>query len=261
MIPLATATKRNKPRAKSVTFREIVPMKSQADDLALIYLDVVKHWRDVSARVLAAYDPPALTQDSPPEIEAALTTGQAQANALILALTPRVRRWTDLISAWHARKWAANVQAATGVAIAAFLAAAPIADDLATSLAWNVSLIKNVSDQTRDRIANIVWSGFRSRTSVRDVARQLNEAIALGTKRSRSIASDQAVKLSAALDRSRMLEAGITDWIWRSSHKVNFRPEHLARDGKEYSWKNPPEDSPGELPYCGCRAVSLLRLD
>ena len=260
MIPLATATKRNKPRAKSVTFREIVPMKSQADDLALIYLDVVKHWRDVSARVLAAYDPPALTQDSPPEIEAALTTGQAQANALILALTPRVRRWTDLISAWHARKWAANVQAATGVSIAAFLAVAPIADDLATSLAWNVSLIKNVSDQTRDRIANIVWAGWRARTPRNEIARQMNEAVGLGRARSRRIAIDQTSKLSAQLDTSRMLEAGISTWEWVHSGKLHPRPEHVARNGNIYTYENAPEDLPGEKPFCGCKKRSILYL-
>ena len=163
MIPLKQAVKRTRPRAKSVTFREIVPMKSQADDLAAIYLDVVRHWRDTSARILAVYDPPAMTVDTAPEIEAELARAQAQANALIIALTPRVRRWTDLLAAWHTRKWAANVQAATGVSIAAFLASAPIANDLLASLNWNVALITNVSDQARDRIANIVWAGWRAR--------------------------------------------------------------------------------------------------
>lgn len=260
MIPLATAAKRNKPRAKSVTFREIVPTKSQADDLAAIYLEVVRHWRNVSERVLAAYDPPALTQDSPPEIEAALTAGQTQANALILALTPRVRRWTDMLAAWHTRKWAANVQAATGVSVAAFLAVAPIADDLATSLAWNVSLIKNVSDQTRDRIANIVWAGWRARTPRNEIARQMNEAVGLGVRRSRFIASDQTVKLSGDLDRSRMLEAGISSWIWRHSEKRYPRPEHVARNGKRYTWQDPPSDTPGELPGCGCKSQAVLDL-
>lgn len=260
MIPLATATRRNKPRAKSVTFREIVPTKSQADALAAIYMEVVRHWRNVGERVVSLYDPPALTTDSPPEIEAALTQGQAQAAALIVSLDPRVSTWIERLALWHSQKWAANVLAGSGVDIRAFLSRAVIADDMAASLAWNVSLIRNISDQTRDRIANIVWSGYGARTSVRDVARQLNEAVGLGVRRSRTVASDQTVKLSGALDRSRMLEAGIETWLWRSSHKVNFRPEHQARDGKEYTWSNPPADSPGELPFCGCRAQSVLHL-
>ncbi len=260
MIPLKEAARRNKPRVKSVTFREIVPTKSQADDLAAVYMEVVRHWRDASARILAVYDPPALTTDSPPEIEAELVRAQVQANALIVALTPRVRRWADLLAGWHSRKWAANVQAATGVSIAAFLAVAPIADDLATALNWNVGLIRNVSDQTRDRIANIVWSGWRARTPRNEIARQMNEAVGLGRDRARRIAIDQTTKLSGDLDRSRMLEAGIDTWIWRHSEKKYPRLAHVARNGNRYTWQNAPADIPGELPFCGCKAQAVLDL-
>lgn len=260
MIPLAAAVKRSRPRTKSVTFREIVPTSVQSNSLTAIYLEVVRYWRDQSESILRGYDPPAITVDSPPEIESALAQAQTGANALLASLTPRIRDWASLFAAWHSRKWAANVATATGVSIAAFLTNAAIADDLVSSLNWNVGLVRNVSDQTRDRIANIVWAGWRARTPKRDIAKQLNEAIGLGRDRSRRIAIDQTTKLSGSLDRSRMLEAGINDWIWRSSHKVHFRPEHQARDGKEYSWSDPPTDSPGELPFCGCRAQSLLKL-
>ena len=260
MIPLAAAVKRTRPRTKSVTFREIVPTQVQSDSLAAIYLEIIRYWRDQSERILAVYDPPAITVDSPPEIEAALTQAQTGANALIVSLTPRIRSWAAFLAAWHTRKWSANVASATGVSIAAFLSSAAISDDLVSSLNWNVGLIRNVSDQARDRIANIVWAGWRARTPRRDIAKQINEAVGLGRDRSRRVAIDQTTKLSGSLDRSRMLEAGISDWIWRSSHKVHFRPEHQARDGKEYSWADPPADSPGELPFCGCRAQSLLKL-
>jgi SPP1 gp7 family putative phage head morphogenesis protein len=260
MIPLKEAAKRNRPRASEIRIREIVPTKSQADDLAAIYLEVMRYWRDVGQRIVTFYDPPALTTDTIPEIESELVRSQVGANALILALTPRVRRWTELFAAWHSRKWASNVQAATGVSIAAFLAAAPVADDLATALAWNVGLIRNVSDQARDRIANIVWSGWRARTPRNEIAKQINQAIGLGRDRSRRIAVDQATKLSAELDRSRMLEAGIDAWIWRHSGKAHPRLDHVARNGNRYTWKNAPEDIPGELPFCGCKAQAVLDL-
>lgn len=261
MIPLKQAAKRNRPRASEIRIREIVPTKSQADDLAAIYLEVMRYWRDVGQRVVTVYDPPSLTTDTIPEIEAELVRAQVGATTLIFSLTPRVRRWTELFAAWHARKWAGNVQAATGVSIAAFLAAAPIADDLATALAWNVGLIRNVSDQARDRIANIVWSGWRARTPRNVIARQINEAIGLGRDRSRRIAVDQATKLSADLDRSRMLEAGIDAWIWRHSGKAHPRLDHVARNGNRYTWQNAPADIPGELPFCGCKAQAVLDLD
>lgn len=258
MIDLKQAARANKPRSRTITFREIIPTKSQADDLAAIYLDVVRHWRDVSARILAVYDPPALTVDSPPEIEAELARAQLQANALIVALTPRVRRWTDLLAAWHTRKWGANAQAATGVSIAAFLTLGAVSDDLTTALNWNAGLIRNVSDQARDRIANIVWAGWRARTPRNEIAKRLNEAVGLGRDRARRIAIDQTTKLAGDLDRSRMLEAGIDSWIWRHSEKKYPRPEHVARNGNRYTWQNAPADIPGELPFCGCKAQAVL---
>jgi uncharacterized protein with gpF-like domain len=260
MIPLKEAAKRNKPRSASVTFREIVPTKSQSDDLAAVYLDVVRYWRGVSERILAVYDPPALTTDSVPEIENELTRAQVQADALILSLSPRVRTWSERMASWHTKKWAANVQAATGVSIAAFLAVSPIVDDLAASLGWNVSLIKNVSDQTRDRIANIVWSGWQARTPRNVIARQMNEALGLGRDRSRRIAVDQTTKLAAALDSSRMLEAGIDTWIWRHSGKRHPRLDHVARNRNRYTFQTAPEDLPGELPFCGCKKQAILDL-
>lgn len=261
MIPLAAAAKRNKPRAKSVSFREIIPTKSQADDLATIYMQVVRHWRDVAARIVADYDPPALTTDTVPEIESTLTAAQAEAALIVVSLEPETRRWIERLAFWHSRKWAANVLAGSGVNIAPFLSAAVIADDLTASLAWNMGLIRNVSDQTRDRISNIVWSGWQARTPRNVIARQMNEAVGIGRDRARRIAIDQTTKLAAALDSSRMLEAGIDTWIWRHSEKRYPRPEHVARNGNRYTYQNAPADLPGELPFCGCKKQAVLDLD
>lgn len=258
MIPLKEAARRSKPRVQSITLREIVPTKAQSDELAAIYLIVVRHWRDVGARVVSLYDPPALTTDSPPEIEGALTAGQAEATAVIASLTAQADSWVARLVAWHTRRWAANVAAGTGVSIAAFLSSAAVADDMAASLAWNVGLIRNVSDSTRDRIANIVWAGWKNRTPRRDIARLINEAVGIERRRAWRIAVDQTTKLSGDLDRSRMLEAGLDTWIWRHSRKAHPRQEHVERNGKKYTWQNPPADIPGELPFCGCKAQAII---
>lgn len=262
MIPLKEAARRNRPRVSQIELREIVPTKTQADEIARIYLDVVRHWRNVGERVLAGYDPPALTTDSIPEVETALVSGQTAATAVIASITPQLEGWAARLAQWHARKWAANVAAGTGVTIAQFLTSAAIADDLAASLAWNAGLIRNVSDSTRDRIANIVWAGWKNRTPRREIARQINAAVGIERRRALRIATDQTTKLAADLDRSRMLEAGLEDWVWVHSRKQNPRHDHVERDGREYNWiTNRPADLPGELPFCGCKARGILKFD
>jgi SPP1 gp7 family putative phage head morphogenesis protein len=80
-------------------------------------------------------------------------------------------------------------------------------------------------------------------------------------RRALNIASDQTVKLASALNEERRREVGIDTWEWMSSHKVHYRPEHLARDGKRYSDADPPPDMPGELINCGCTSRAVLSLD
>lgn len=250
------------PRKRPIEFREIVPTKTQADELAAIYLRVVRLWRDAGARIVAAYDPPPITttNDGVTEIEAELAATSTTVNAVIVSLTADVDGWINRLARWHTRRWADRVKTGTGVTIDMFLTTRAIEAELKASLAWNTSLIRNVSDQVRDRISNIVWAGWRAGTPRREIAKQINEAVGLGRKRSLLIARDQTTKLSADLDRARALEMGLNDWIWIKSDKVNFRPEHAARNGKEYNYTtNRPPDLPGQLPNCGCRKRSILK--
>lgn len=254
MIPLKQAAHEAKPRATEIVLREIVPTKVQSDDLARVYLAVVRAWRDVAERVVSAYDPPALTTDSVPEIEAALSSGQAQATAVIATLGPQLDGWAARLVQWHTRKWAANVLAGTGVNIAQFLTSAPIADNVAASLAWNAGLIRNVSDSTRDRIANIVYAGWKNRTPRREIAKAINEAVGIERRRALSISRDQTIKLSSALDEARMLDAGLDEYIWRHGGSLNPRHVHVERDGKRYKVSTPPAGGPpGTEINCKCK--------
>lgn len=258
MIPLKEATG---PLKKEVLLREIVPTKVQSDELARLYLRVVRSWRDSAASILAGYNPTlGLVADTVSEVEAEIAAAEARANAIILALQYPVSDWAQRFSSWHSRRFSANVAAGTGVKIDQFLSSQAIAEELRLSLAWNIDLITNVSQSMKQRIANIVWAGWKANLPRAEIARQINRAVGIERKRSLRIAVDQTTKLAGDLDRARMLEAGITDWVWVHSRKAHPREDHVARNGKEYNWiSNRPPDVPGELPFCGCKARPLLK--
>ncbi len=47
-------------------------------------------------------------------------------------------------------------------------------------------------------------------------------------------------------------------YIWRTRGDSKVRSEHADRDGKTYSWNDPPEGGhPGEAPNCRCRAEEV----
>jgi uncharacterized protein with gpF-like domain len=271
-LDLARLARRTGKRA-AITVRPILPTVAHAQDLALIYLDVARIWTDATPMIMAGYS--GMTTDSAAENQAAIDAAQDQVARLVLAFGARVREWAVRVEKWHRQKWADAVYSATDVQLGAVLTGSPVAETVDEFVARNVALIKDVSAQAQGRIADAVFRGYQERTPARDVAKSIREATGMARDRSVRIASDQNTKLSAALDRERQLEAGLTLGRWRHSSKKHPRKAHVARDGKVYDLKtgkqrNPDGtamdggdqiesgDWPGQPPFCGCRMSAYL---
>ena len=138
-----------------------------------------------------------------------------------------------------------------------------------------MALVKDVSAEEQRRMTSIIYDGLRGNKPAREVAKELRGAVGLGTKRSQRIAADQLQKITSSLADERRREAGIDAWKWLHSGKLRPRQNHKERDGNIYSddptrvgqiiegqtIKAPPEDRPGQLPWCGCRSQSVISFD
>lgn len=264
-IDLAELAKRaTSPRRKSVTLRDIIPPATLATDLyRSVYLPVVTTWARASDRILAEYERTlsSMTTDAPSDITGILDQAEAELSRLVLLLRPSLSDWTIRVEKWWRGRWIGAVLAASKVDLSTLLTVGDVRETLETILGWNVDLVQDVSRQTRQRISNAVFDGLRNRTPAREVAKQIREATGMARDRSQRIAADQLTKLTSSLASERRRQAGLTKWEWRSSHKLHFRPEHAARDGKVYSDDDAPKDLPGQLPYCGCRERAVLTFD
>ena len=270
-IDLAAMAKRSGTATRrTVPVPVISPTQALEGELAGIYLAVVRAWRDqLNSVVLPAYaatmaelrvgfTDTMVINDDLANVRNATEGAAASVAALLAALTPRLRAWAVRLERWHRLKWTRLLMTPTRVDLSTMLGPDDVRETLEAVLGRNVSLIRSVSDEARTRIADIVFRGFQKRTQSRQIARELSAALGMSRRRALGIASDQTVKLSAALDTERMLQVGVERWKWRHSGKKHFRPEHKARDGRIYTFKRPPADMPGELPYCGCKKQALL---
>lgn len=264
-------------RRRDVTLRPIVPTAAQATDLAAIIAPAWRIWAERTDAIMAGYDPAplpasdALTTDSATHMQSAI---EAAANdflaRLVAIITPGLRRFAVNVERIHRGKWIAAVRAGTSVDLSTILTGFPVEETVETFVARNVALVRNISDQAQARIADAVFRGYEARTPAREVAKEVREATGMGRRRAIGIAGDQSSKLSAALDTQRQIEAGLEFFKWRSSHKLHFRPEHAARDGKVYeivSGKRrdggetiPADDRCGMKPWCGCRSQAWIPL-
>ena len=268
---LATMAKRAGDKRSSVTLAAIYPTKALSQDLAKIYMRAVKAWRDATqvfilpaySRSLAGLTADAIMTDDVPDIEASIARAEAQTNAVIAAISIDLESWEQNTEKWHADKFAAAVAAGTAIDVTLLMSSEAVSDALKAFLAENTNLISSVSQETKARIAGIVWRGYLARTPRREMAKEINKALGMSRDRALRIASDQTVKLSAKLDELRQTEAGFDKFKWIHSGKLRFRPEHKARDGKIYEWGKgvAKSDPPGFAPFCGCKAAPVLELD
>ncbi len=258
---------------RTIILPEITPTGVLIGNLSRLYMRLINSWwvgsRD---QLLPAYRR-ALDQSAPRPgvmldeenvapvnlLEQVMEEVSLEQVRLTLDLTRELRGFTLDVERWHRMRWGAALQP-QGITLQTLLTPVDVADTLEVVLRQNVSLVRNVSDQIRRRIEQVIYTGFTNRTPTRTIARDLSAAIGMERRRALRIAIDQTVKLSSQLDTERMKQAGIDEFQWIHSRKINFRPEHKARDGKIYKFSDPPEDMPGEKPFCGCTKRAVLTL-
>lgn len=279
-IPLAEMTRRARPRSRkrAFTLQPVELPATRATDLfRAAYLPIITIWAEAAPRIEAEYarSLAELQTDSAATLETEIERAATGAGAFILAVRARIEGWARLAEAWHRIRWRRNVLTGTSVDLGTFIGPQDVRETLETLIARNVSLVSSVSDQAKQRIADAVFRGLQNRTPSREVAKEIQQAVAMSRRRALNIAADQNVKLSSALNEERRRQAGIDSWLWVHSSKAHPREAHVERDGKLYSEdpgkvgteyegklvRKPPEDKPGQLPFCGCTSRAVLILE
>lgn len=274
---LATLVRRlRNPRRKQIVIRDIRPPAMMARALyQRTYARVCAAWEAAISRIMAEYERSLPVRDSINDSAADLGDLFAQLGEeltrLILDLLPELRDWAVRTETWHRGQWRGAVLNATGVDIETILNASGTPTSVGETIAWNTSLIRDVSDQTRQRISSIVFSGLQARRPARAVAADIRDAVGMSRRRSLLIASDQLSKLASGLDTERMDEAGIAQFKYRHSGKVHARKWHQKRDGHLFELRSRQEvngtdqiaadDMPGLPPWCGCRKQAVLTFE
>lgn len=274
----AMARRQSNIRRKSITIRDTpMPAVLASDLYAAGYKPVLALIERYAAIVNAEYQRSlsALITDSGDDFTNIFERMGQELASLVLLLRPAMRDWTIRVERRSRDAWRGAVLAATNVDLQTMLGPEDVAQTLETTLNWNVALVRDIGDQARQRISSAVFSGLTNRTPAREVAKQIRESTGMARDRSLRVASDQLSKITSSLADERRRAAGISTWEWVHSQKAHPRAAHVARNGHIYSDDKAdiggvidgktvepvPPTRPGQEPYCGCRARSVISFD
>lgn len=264
IIPIKQLIRATNTRRTQFVMRPIEPSSAQTKELERLYVTVPNYWIAATGPIMEEYRKTiaTMTFDSPASVNARISEAANGAVQAVLNFGSLFGVWLTRANRTHYQKFIAALKYATNVDLKTIFTIGTTEATLESVLERNIGLIRNVSDATRAKISDAVFRGLQNQTPARDVAKEITRITGIEKKRALRIASDQAVKLSSQLDRERQTQLGMDSFKWNHSDKVNYRPEHKARDGKVYKWTShvAKTDPPGFLPFCGCKAQGFINL-
>jgi SPP1 gp7 family putative phage head morphogenesis protein len=126
----------------------------------------------------------------------------------------------------------------------------------------NIELMRNAGsayiDQVRDILEDPEWVGKTSD----DLAEEIVKRGDVSQSRAELIARDQTLKLNANITKLRCTNAGITKYVWNTSHDERVRDTHRELDGQTFDFPTgaPSLDglNPGEDFQCRCVSIPIF---
>ena len=129
----------------------------------------------------------------------------------------------------------------------------------------NMKLIKSLSENHVNQVEQIVLTGLRQGSHVRDLERSIKNQLGVTKQRAQLIARDQVSKYSGDLTKHNQTYAGIKQYRWETSRDERVRQEHRVLDGQVFDWDNPPVSDrsggryhPRQGYRCRCDAIPIV---
>lgn len=137
-------------------------------------------------------------------------------------------------------------------------------DEIALFTSQNVNLISSIGDEAFRKVETIVYNGLQQGSSFKSIRDEIEHFVdpEVGNIRARAnlIARDQIGKLNGQINFLRQNELGIERYRWQTVGDERVRDSHASKDGRIFSWDDPPADTghPGEDFQCRCWAEPVI---
>lgn len=181
---------------------------------------------------------------------------------LAISAEGMVGRILGLEAERHTKRFMETAKRALGVDLAAVVRQEDLGDYLATAALRNAALIKGLADDAVKRVQQTVTNAVINGRSATDLKKALTRQFQISDSRARLIARDQIAKVNSELNAFRHQQAGLTEYVWRTSADERVRERHRKLEGKVYKYGEPTgaEEGlpPGQPINCRCVAQAIV---
>ncbi|WP_342441248.1 minor capsid protein [Lysinibacillus sp. FSL K6-0075] len=127
----------------------------------------------------------------------------------------------------------------------------------------NVTYIKNIEDDYRNEVENVVRKGVQEGQSIKQIRESIQERVEVAEGRAEFIAVDQAGSILGQMTAERHQNIGIERFEWYDSADERVRDTHKRLSGNVFSYDDPPDVNgrkvlPGEDYRCRCVAIPVF---
>lgn len=170
----------------------------------------------------------------------------------------QLRDQAEKVSRYNKRQLDKVLRSAVGADV--FMAQPYLEQELDAFAEANVNLITSIEERYFTDIQQRVQAGIRSGQRHEQIAKDILARYDVTKSRAKLIARDQVSKLNGQLTNLRQKELGINKYRWRTSQDDRVRESHASKEGKVFSWDEPPSDTghPGEDYQCRCTAEPVF---
>lgn len=181
---------------------------------------------------------------------------------LVISADGMVGRILGLEAERHTSAFAATAKRILGVDLSAVVRQEDLGDLLQNAALKNAQLIKGLADDTVRRVSLTVMNAVTNGSTAKDLRAELTRQFGISDRRAQLIARNEIASLNSDMNRLRHVQAGVTTYIWRTSHDERVRPRHRDLDGKVYKYGEPTGAEqglpPGKPINCRCVAIGVV---
>lgn len=171
------------------------------------------------------------------------------------ALARVARTFADLTSAYQKSQVIEQFKAVTGINIFAGIVEDWLPARVNAFVEKNVSLIRSLAEDHFSDLRSHLTEGIAAGRRWEQIAEEIKERYDVADRHAELIARDQVGKFYGALNEERQTAIGVQKYVWRTARDNRVRDAHFEREGKTFTWAEPPEDGhPGEAINCRCQA-------